>query len=732
MRFHPVPSFWLRFTKYAALAGALAFALALSASNAAAQDDSEKSYSKIRIVRLSFVQGDVQIFRPEETDWEKAMANMPIQEGYSIGTGRGRAEIEFESGATVRLAENTQVQFNQLALSDGDRLTRMTLSEGSAIFYANLARNDQFTVVTPGVEVSIPRNSRFRMDVTEKHVNVAVLKGDVTVQTRDGSYKLAKNQALLFDARGEGNSVIARAAEPDDFERWAADRDDSLNRSRDSSLQYVSAPFRYGVGDLSNHGTWVYAAPYGYVWRPYGVYAGWTPYYDGRWVYTRGYGWTWVSYEPWGWLPYHYGSWVYVGSYWSWVPGSLHRHHWHPGLVVWLNFGGGRYGWCARNPFDRPGHVYYNTRIHNTIIINTGHNIITGGRHDRWRGDVRDGRGGRDFRFDNDGPRDRNHFGNVDTVRASFGGRREAGDPELGRRRFSGRTEDRFVKGDVSGNTAVSSGTSGVAAGSDVRTRGNAGFGGRNDAIDRGRNEGRPAMDTRSGDDNRPRRFEGRTEDRAKPVDRDVQPTQDLNDSRDRRGFSGNGNGNNDRFQRDGVPPRRSIGDPNTSVEFDSQRRRYENQPRTNVEVERDRGDFDRGRMERNRNDNDGNRGRPAFQPDNSRPDSRNDNRGEWGGRSRMPESRPEPRNEPRSGFGGRSGGDSPRPSSPPPRAESPRPSSGSFGGSRGDSGGGGGGFGGGRPSSPSPSAGSGGHGSGNSGGGRPGGGGGRPRGNNN
>jgi len=670
MRFRPGSSL-----KVLALLASAAALLLTAPAFATPQDNSDQTYSKARVVRLSFVEGDVQIARPEDDGWEKAIANMPIQEGYAIATGRGRAEIEFESGATVRLDENTEIQFNELGLLNGNRLSRMTLSQGSAIFYANLDRNDEFTVLTTGMTVNVPRNSRFRMDVTQKHVNVAVLKGNVSVQTQQGDYKLAKNQALLFDTRGDQNAVVARAADADDFERWAANRDDALIDSRSASLQYVSAPFRYGVGDLSRNGSWIYAAPYGYVWQPWGISAGWSPYYDGRWIYAGGYGWTWVSYEPWGWLPYHYGSWAYLRTGWAWVPGALHHRGWSPGLVVWVNLGGGQYGWCPRNPFYRPGRVYHNVNVVNTVVVNTGTGIINGGRNGR----INRPNG---VRFvDDDGPRNRNYFGNVDQVRrASIGP-----DGETRGRRLEGRTETRFDKSEGNigraplGNGAVAGGSAAV---------GNAG--GRNGSIGAGRSFGNDDMDRR-GRSTEARPEEGRSKGGIE-VERpggDLRPTQIPRTESPARDY--NSNDSSDRGRG------RVGGDPNSSVDYDAQRRRYENRPSTRVE-----GDANRGRT-----GSDGNIGRPdpgVYTPPPARPDTRSDDsrRGGYAGtpanaepRNRMPDSRPESRGD--SGSRGNIGRtDPPRPSytpppapPPQPRVDPPRPApapdrpSGSVGGSR-------------------------------------------------
>ena len=57
--------------------------------------------SQARIVRLSQVDGDVQIDRNTGQGYEKAFINLPITQGAKLRTGQGaRAEIEFEDGST--------------------------------------------------------------------------------------------------------------------------------------------------------------------------------------------------------------------------------------------------------------------------------------------------------------------------------------------------------------------------------------------------------------------------------------------------------------------------------------------------------------------------------------------------------------------------------------------------------------------------------------------------------
>jgi hypothetical protein len=63
--------------------------------------------SHARIVRVSYVQGDVRFARDVKGDplsdsrgnWENAVLNLPIRQGYALATDNGRAEVEFEDGA---------------------------------------------------------------------------------------------------------------------------------------------------------------------------------------------------------------------------------------------------------------------------------------------------------------------------------------------------------------------------------------------------------------------------------------------------------------------------------------------------------------------------------------------------------------------------------------------------------------------------------------------------------
>ncbi len=94
-----------------------------------------------QIVRLSYVEGDVRISRGEKkkhdksSGWEQATADLPLETGYSLVTGNGRAEIELEDASTIYLAENSVLMCNDLHTLSGVPYTEMALLAGTATLH---------------------------------------------------------------------------------------------------------------------------------------------------------------------------------------------------------------------------------------------------------------------------------------------------------------------------------------------------------------------------------------------------------------------------------------------------------------------------------------------------------------------------------------------------------------------------------------------------------------------
>ena len=325
--------------------------------------------SHARVVRLSLVQGDVRFARQFHDDsltdsqavWETAALNLPIRQGYALGTDSGRAEVEFENGAMAFLGANTVIEFYDLSLRDGGKITRLVLRQGTATFYVNPADGDYFSVTGGDFTVEANHRVKFRMDNFDDGSQVSVEQGQANVLRDNQSTLLEKDQSLSVraDDADKDNMVPGRAAESDDFDHWVSGRIESVTTATNYSNQYVSSPgYTAGFADLYTYGSWFSVAGYGYGWRPFGAGFGWSPFGYGDWFFDASMGWSFIGSAPWGWLPYHYGGWGFSPVYgWVWIPtgfGVGRPVIYRPVTGVWVN-SGTKVGLVPLHPADSRG-----------------------------------------------------------------------------------------------------------------------------------------------------------------------------------------------------------------------------------------------------------------------------------------------------------------------------------------------------------------------------------------
>jgi FecR protein len=278
--------------------------------------------SQARIVRLSDVQGSVQIDKNTGIGFEKAFINLPITQGTKLQTGdTGRAEIEFEDGSSMRLAPKTSVDFSTLNVSDsGAHISEVNLAEGMA--YVNwLAKNgDELTVNFAREKLALDHPAHFRVDASPEVANLAVFKGDLQLDGPAGQVKLEKKKTATFDVAQNDKYTIqnkVQEAALDSWDKEASSYHDQYAKNNNTS------PYGYGLSDLNYYGSYTNVPGYGMMWQPYFTGVGWDPFVDGAWGFYPGYGYMFASAYPWGWLPYRYGNWNFVpGSGWMWQPGA--------------------------------------------------------------------------------------------------------------------------------------------------------------------------------------------------------------------------------------------------------------------------------------------------------------------------------------------------------------------------------------------------------------------------
>jgi hypothetical protein len=277
--------------------------------------------SQVRIVRLSDVQGGVQIDKNSGLGFENAFLNLPVTQGTQLRTrNNGRAEIEFEDGSTMRLTPGTTVEFGTLGLSDaGNRISAVNLVEGRA--YVNwLGKNgDKFTLNFSQEKVELTEAAHFRAAISSGKGEIASFKNEVEVVGPSGTVKVDKKKMVAFIVDDNDRSMVAKNFATDTYDDW----DKQSIEYHDQYAKNNSTPLGFGSSDLNYYGGYSNVPGYGMMWQPYFAGVGWNPFMDGAWSWYPGMGYMWTSAYPWGWLPYYCGNWIDAPLFgWGWQPGG--------------------------------------------------------------------------------------------------------------------------------------------------------------------------------------------------------------------------------------------------------------------------------------------------------------------------------------------------------------------------------------------------------------------------
>ena len=246
------------------------FTVLLTVSPAFAQ-----SHSNARAVRLSFVEGDVTVQRPDVQAWAEAPANTPLQEGFKLSTGeKSFAEVQFENGGTIRLGELSLLEFTALALApNGEKTSRVELRQGYATLHPlPSSMGDTLKVDTPYGMLIARGGTLFRVDLEEGMGRVEVFKGEVQVQTNLGAMSVETDSVLMMQPGSSDPAIVSQGITSDDWDQWVADREGQVeippNGPNPNSYTGDTDDGAYGWTDLLQYGNWAYVPGSGYGWTP--------------------------------------------------------------------------------------------------------------------------------------------------------------------------------------------------------------------------------------------------------------------------------------------------------------------------------------------------------------------------------------------------------------------------------------------------------------------------------
>jgi hypothetical protein len=314
-------------------------------------------------MRISLMEGDVQVKTPDAGDWGLASINGPIMEGDQVWVPEGgRVELQLNSGTYIRLDQNSALQI----LSMDRDSSQFYLSQGHAYVYFNAPRGGVIQIDTPDGSTRAFDRAVFRIDMSDQYqyTDVAVYRGYVEMENQVGRTRINAGEMLSIGQNTNGE--IAQMGPPDEWEGWNKTRNDRIFARRGVSSRYLPPELGTYANDFDTSGRWVEVPDYGYCWTPtIAVGASWAPYRSGRWIWSGG-DYVWISYDSWGWAPYHYGRWAFIANIgWCWVPPVAGDVYWGPGYVGWVMTG----DYVSWVPLA-PGEIYYGRGFYGRNSVN--------------------------------------------------------------------------------------------------------------------------------------------------------------------------------------------------------------------------------------------------------------------------------------------------------------------------------------------------------------------------
>jgi hypothetical protein len=240
--------------------------------------------SQPQIVRVTYVQGEVKLStgikgRPDlGKNWIAAGVDLPIEEGATLATENGRAEVEFENGTMAYLAEHSVLQFEGLTGDSQGTSTEVTLLTGRATFVIESNGHDEFTVNAAAAAIlhTLAHNTQptnaFRVESALDGAVVQVLEG--FLQIAEGvppkTVKLGPGEAVqCVDEMLSRVQGLPDDADQKAWDQWVSEERTARKADIEKGLKEsgLAAPIP-GLVELVRGGTFSDCPPYGKCWEP--------------------------------------------------------------------------------------------------------------------------------------------------------------------------------------------------------------------------------------------------------------------------------------------------------------------------------------------------------------------------------------------------------------------------------------------------------------------------------
>jgi FecR protein len=231
------------------------------------------------IVRLDYVEGDVRLRTSDSKNekaarqsWVQAQAGIPIEAGFMLVTGTGRAEVDFQNGSVLFLADNSVLVFGELTDLNGPIDTEVILVTGTATIDVQPARSEVFRIQSRNLDaitVTYPDKAYLRFEsfldgtkVTPQQDTGATTNGNQKTQARAGQTMTYENGKLVDDGATTSHGSA-------DWDRWVGGRIDARQSAIAAALKAsgLSSPIP-SLAYLDENGIFFACPPYGTCWQP--------------------------------------------------------------------------------------------------------------------------------------------------------------------------------------------------------------------------------------------------------------------------------------------------------------------------------------------------------------------------------------------------------------------------------------------------------------------------------
>jgi hypothetical protein len=252
-------------------------------AGATSKDKAKEEVVSPQIVRVSYVEGDVRVSRGKDAakqtgaEWEKAVSGLPLETGFLLVTGKGRAEVEFEDASTAYLGEDSSLVLTELSAVDGVPTTRLGLISGTMTIDVKLmAPKEVFSVQTLSDDVMAGYPGRTFLRING-YLDSMALTPQETATVRLGAMgiPLRQEQTVVFR---KGRRLYGAAVEGLESEAawdvWVHGRVSARETQMAEAMKAsgLTEPVP-GLAEMNGQGTFFACEPYGTCWEPTG---GWS------------------------------------------------------------------------------------------------------------------------------------------------------------------------------------------------------------------------------------------------------------------------------------------------------------------------------------------------------------------------------------------------------------------------------------------------------------------------